>query len=498
MSITTTTGTMESRTRLVSPYTKGILTGLLCVLLSAYPNAAFETHESLLPKDSLDEVMTRGTLRVVSRINPATFVINKHGPSGIEFELARAFATHLGVELEMLPAANIGDAYAALDRGTADIAASGLSARNEGKLSYLYSSPYLEVNQQIIYRSGTRRPSSMNELVGARVMVLAQTSSADALHDAQQVLPALSWQEATRIETFEMLKKIVDSEIDYAVVKSNEFFMHQGLFPGLEVAFEIEQPEQLSWATARKDHNSRLYQTMQSFLSAYETSGDLDLLRERFFGYLPEINRRALNAFAEGVDHQLPQLEKVMRRIGKEEGVDWRLLAAISYQESHWNPQAVSRTGVVGMMMLTKATAAEVGVSDRRNMEQSLRGGARYFRELLSQVSEDIALPDRELFALAAYNMGPGHVEDARKLATLRGANSDVWADVEPQLLLLSKREWHSRTRHGYARGFETASFVNRIRQYHRFLQHYNEGGDVFQLAMGGRSNGTYFSPEKS
>ena len=497
MSITATTGTMESRTRFVSPYTKGILTGLLCALLSAYPNAAFEAHESMLPKDSLDEVMTRGTLRVVSRVNPATFVIDKHGPSGIEFELARAFAADLGVELEMLPAANIGDAYSALDRGVADIAASGLTARVEGKLSYLYSSPYLEVSQQIVYRSGTRRPSSMNDLAGARVMVLAQTSSADALRDTQHALPALSWQEATRIETFELLKKIVDGEIDYAVVKSNEFFMHQGLFPGLEVAFEIERPEQLSWATSRKRHNSRLYQTMQSFLGAYEASGDLDLLRERFFGYLPEINRRALKAFAERADRQLPRLEKVMRRIGKEEGVDWRLLAAISYQESHWNPQAVSRTGVAGMMMLTKATAAEVGVSDRRNMEQSLRGGARYFHDLLSQVSEDIAPPDRELFALAAYNIGPGHVEDARKLATLRGADPNVWAEVEPQLLLLSKREWHSRTRYGYARGFETASFVNRIRQYHRFLLHHNEGGELFQLAMGG-SSGTYFSPAKS
>ena len=498
MSITATTGTMESRTRFVSPHVRGILTGLLCAVLSAYPNAAFEAHESRLPKDSLDEVMTRGTLRVVSRVNPATFVVNEHGPSGIEYELARAFAAHLGVELEMLPAANTGDAYAALDRGTADIAASGLTARDEGRLSYLYSSPYLDVSQQIVYRSGTPRPSSMKDLVGARVMVLAQTSSADALHDAQQAIPALSWQEATRIETFEMLKKILDGEIDYAVVKSNEFFMHQGLFPGLEVAFEIEQSEQLSWATARKRQNSRLYHTMQSFLSAYEASGDLDLLRERFFGYLPEINRRALNAFAERAERQLPRLEKLMRRIGREEDVDWRLLAAISYQESHWNPQAVSRTGVAGMMMLTKATAAEVGVSDRRNMEQSLRGGARYFRELLAQVSEKIAQPDRELFALAAYNIGPAHVEDARKLATLRGANPDVWADVEQQLPLLSKREWHSRTRHGYARGFETASFVNRIRQYHRFLLHHNDGGELFQLALGGSSAGSYLSPERS
>jgi membrane-bound lytic murein transglycosylase F len=471
--------------------------GILCVVLSACPGETFQSHSSLLPRDSLDEVLARGKLRVVSRVNPATFVVDKHGPSGIEFELARAFAGQLGVELEMLPAANLGEVYSALDSGSADVAASGLSPGNSGSGSYWFSSPYLEVRQQIVYRSGTPRPASIDDLVGKRVMVLAQSSSADALAQAQAEHPDLAWMEATRIETFELLRKLMDGEIDYAVVKSNEFTMQEGLFPGIEVAFEIDRTERLSWATAERGPNARLHASMQTFLARHEVSGEMDLLRERFFGYLPEINRKALTAFAERVDSQLPRLEKVLREVGAEEGVDWRLLAAISYQESHWNPRAVSRTGVQGMMMLTRATAREVGVTDRTDVRQSLRGGARYFRTLLDEVDSAITGAEREMFALAAYNMGPAHVEDARRLARMRGGDPNTWADVEKQLPLLSQRAWRSRTQHGYARGYEAASFVNRIRQYHRFLEHHDaDVGDMLELAQ--NATGTVPLPSRS
>lgn len=484
MRITATTETLESSLRPITKTFRAALIGVLCAVLGACPNEIHRSHSGVLPQDSLDDVLARGTLRVVSRVNPATFIVDKHGPSGIEYELAREFAGSLGVRLEMLPAANIAEVYAALDNGSADMAASGLSQRDGATTPYWYSMPYMEVHQQIIRRNGTPRLDSLADLVGKRVMVLAQSSSADALRAAQQELPSLSWMEATRIETFEMLRKIVDGEIDYAVVKSNEFLMHAGLFPTLEVALELKQNERLAWATAERVPNARLHGAMQRFLADHERSGALDLLRERFFGYLPEINRHALTAFADRVETKLPRIEKMLRRIAEEEGIDWRMLAAISYQESHWNPNAVSPTGVRGMMMLTQATAREMGVSNRTDMEQSLRGGARYFLRLLDKVDQRIAPAERELFALAAYNMGPAHVQDARRIAEMRGANPDLWADVEKQLPLLTKRSWYSRTRYGYARGYETLGFVNRIRQYHRYLEHLEDGPELFELAV--------------
>ena len=468
-----------------------IASGVLTMLVLACPHASFRSDTGFsLPHDALERVRTSGTLRAVSRVNPATFVVDRYGPAGIEYELARDFAASLGVELEMIPVTTIGEAYAALDAGSADIAASGLTERRLAERPYAYSTSYLGVSQQVVYRAGTRKPASLADLVGSRVMVLAQSSSGDALRRAQASLPGLGWMESTRTDTADLLRRLTDGEIDVAVVKSHEFYMHAGLFPTLEVAFELPEPEELAWAVPETPESARLYAAMQDFLAQSEKDGELDLLRERFFGYLPDINRRALTAFADKADKQLPRLEPLMRRIAAEEGIDWHLLAAMSYQESHWNPRAVSRKGAAGMMMLTPRAASEVGVRDRSNMEQNLRGGARYFRRLMDDLEGDITPADRELFALAAYNMGPAHLADARKLASLRGANPDLWSDVEDQLPLLGKREWHVHTDYGYARGLETASFVNGVRQYHRFLEHHEnpEGLYAITVQQSGRS----------
>ena len=486
MILTSTTGTLEASPSPGNRMLRILAAGVLVTALIACPRAQWQANTGFsLPHDSLARVLASGTLRAVSRLNPATFVIDRYGPSGIELELASGFAASLGVELEMIPAATIGEAYAALDAGRADIAASGLTERRVAERAYLYSASYLGVSQQLVYRSGSPKPGSIADLVGTRVMVLAQSSSADALRRAQAALPNLGWMESTQADTPDLLRRLADGEIDAAVVKSHEFYMHAGLFPSLEVAFELPESEQLAWAVTESADNGRLYAAMQDFLHRSEQDGELDLLRERFFGYLPDINRLALNAFAARVDKQLPRLEPLMRRVAEQEGIDWRLLAAISYQESHWNPQAVSRKGASGMMMLTQRAATEVGVRDRHNMEQSLRGGARYFLGLMADLEGAIAPAERELFALAAYNMGAAHLDDARRLATLRGGSADNWTDVAEQLPLLAKREWRSHMLHGYARGLETVSFVNGVRQYHRFLEHHEDPQGLYAMTTG-------------
>jgi membrane-bound lytic murein transglycosylase F len=483
MLLTSPTGTLEAGPTVRSRMLRVFVSGVLLTLMLACPHASLPTDTGFsLPHDALARVRASGKLRAVSRVNPATFVVDRYGPAGIEYELARDFAASLGVELEMIPAATIGEAYAALDAGRADIAASGLTERRLAERPYTYSSSYLGVSQQVVFRTGTEKPSSLADIAGKRVMVLSQSSSAEALRRAQASLPGLGWMESTRTDTADLLRRLTDGEIDHAVVKSHEFYMHAGLFPAVEIAFELPEPEELAWALSESADNRRLFSAMQEFLTRREQDGGLDLLRERFFGYLPDINRKALNAFAARAEKQLPKLEPLMRRIGAEEGIDWHLLAAMSYQESHWNPSAVSRKGAAGMMMLTTRAASEVGVRDRRNMEQSLRGGARYFRKLMEELDGDISPADRELFALAAYNMGPAHLADARRLAGLRGANPDLWSDVEDQLPLLAKREWHVHTEYGYARGLETASFVNGVRQYHRFLEHHEDPAGLFAL----------------
>jgi membrane-bound lytic murein transglycosylase F len=376
------------------------------------------------------------------------------------------------------------------------MAAVSLNRPFRGPRHYHFSSPYLQIEQLIVQRSGTRKPASIADLSGRRVMVLARSAAAETLRRAQSEMPSLHPIQATRIDTFDMLRLLEAGKIDFAAVNANELYAHQGLFPSIEAAFELNAVEQMSWATLLRARNARLHLALQEFLALHERSGEMDLLRERFAGQLPDINRHALNAFARRVDKQLPRLEKLLRLIGKQEGVDWRLLAAISYQESHWNPKAVSRTGVIGMMMLTAATAGDLGVTDRGDMVQSLRGGARYFRQLQDHLPADITQPDRAWFALAAYNMGVAHLEDARILAEKQGLDPDRWSDVRRQLPLLARRDWYSRTRYGAARGYEAANFVDSVRDYHRFLVHRGQE-NPFRVAMN-LANKQGMPPERS
>lgn len=142
------------------------------------------------------------------------------------------------------------------------------------------------------------------------------------------------------------------------------------------------------------------------------------------------------------------------------------MLAAIAYQESHWDAQATSPTGVRGMMMLTKNTAQSLGITDRTDAEQSISGGVRYLQDMMSKVPESVPENERIWFALAAYNMGYAHMLDARALTAKTKGNPDSWADVKQRLPLLSQKPYYSKLTYGYARGHEAYAYVENIRKY--------------------------------
>jgi membrane-bound lytic murein transglycosylase F len=166
----------------------------------------------------------------------------------------------------------------------------------------------------------------------------------------------------------------------------------------------------------------------------------------------------------------LPQYQYYFQLAAMLYDIDWRLLAAIGYQESHWSASAVSAYGVEGIMMLTNDTADFLDVKDRTDPKQSIDGGARYFKQRLNLISDNIPEPDRTWFALASYNVGIGHLEDARQLTIQQGGNPDKWMDVKQRLPLLMEEKWHQQTKYGYARGKEPVQYVENIRSYYDLL----------------------------
>jgi membrane-bound lytic murein transglycosylase F len=174
--------------------------------------------------------------------------------------------------------------------------------------------------------------------------------------------------------------------------------------------------------------------------------------------------------FARHLQERLPRYEQTFQQAAKQHGVDWRLLAAMGYQESLWQADATSKTGVRGLMMLTQNTAQAMGVVNRLDAKQSIRGGAKYIDKIKQRLPKSVQEPDRTWLALAAYNIGGAHLADARKLAKAEGLNPDKWLDVKKMLPRLAQKKWFSKTRYGYARGGETVHFVQNIRRYYDIL----------------------------
>ncbi|WP_120993793.1 membrane-bound lytic murein transglycosylase MltF [Stutzerimonas urumqiensis] len=422
------------------------------------------------PPSQLERIQEEGVLRVITRNSPSTYFQDRNGPAGFEYELAKRFADHLGVKLKIETADSIEQAFDRLGRpGGPHLAAAGLVASDARGQRVRFTVPYLDVATQVVYRKGQRRPTRPEDLVGKRIMVLEGSHHVAELEALQAELPGLNFQRSDAVEVVDLLRMVDEGQIDATLVQSNELAMNQLYFTNIRTAFDLEGSNSVAWALPQGEDDS-LLQAANAFLAKAQENGTLQRLRERYYGHVDFLGYVGAYAFARHLQERLPRYERTFRETAKKYGIDWRLLAAIGYQESHWQPEATSKTGVRGLMMLTQRTAKAMGVTNRLDPKQSIQGGGKYFVKVHEALPDSIEEPDRTWFALAAYNVGAGHLEDARRLAKAEGLNPNKWLDVKQMLPRLSQKQWYSKTRYGYARGGEPVHFVANIRRYYDIL----------------------------
>jgi membrane-bound lytic murein transglycosylase F len=417
----------------------------------------------------LEQVLQRGSLTMLTRNGPSTYYLGPDGPTGPEVELARAFAEYLGVALEIEAATAFAQLSGMLERRQGDLIAANLTRTPEREMRFNFGPDYLETSTVVVYKRGQKRPESLADLAGRKVMVIADSSYEETLRDAQQQIPGLEWEPRADVGIEELLLAVADGAIDATLVDSNIYSLSADYYPRIEAAFTLPGKLPHAWAFPPGSDDS-LVQQARAFLQQAQQSGRLAALHEAFYAPSEGMDRVGMFHFLRQVRLRLPPLIPVFRDVAQAYDLDWRLLAAIGYQESHWDPAASSHTGVRGIMMLTESTAAQMGLTDRLDARQSIDGGARYFLRLRDRVPADIEEPDRSWMALAAYNMGLGHLDDARVLTEKQGADPDLWHEVEQRLDLLSQEKWHSQTRYGYARGHEARKFVANVRSYYEAL----------------------------
>jgi membrane-bound lytic murein transglycosylase F len=423
----------------------------------------------LFPQSHLDRVRDEGVLRVLTRNSATTYYQGPHGPAGLEYDLAAAFADYLGVKLKLETPKTLTQVLHKIRGGEADMAAAGLSVTDGRKAMLNFGTSYQRITPQLVYRVGTRAPKNLDALHGS-LEVVADSSHAERLRSLQKQHPTLSFQQTRELDSEELLNLVWEQVIDYTVADSNEVAISRRFYPELRVAFDISPPEALAWAFPPGEDRS-LVDKADEFLNGLKENGQLDRLLQRYYAYVSDFDYVGTRRYMKHIDQRLPRYQAWFEQAGKDTGVDWRLLAAIGYQESHWNPKAVSPTGVRGLMMLTRATMQQMGIDkDRHDAQASIEGGARYIARVKKRIAERIGEPDRTWMALAAYNVGYGHLEDARILAQNDGADADKWIDLKKYLPLLSQKKWYQQTRYGYARGREPVRYVENVRSYYDIL----------------------------
>ncbi|MCG8441674.1 MAG: membrane-bound lytic murein transglycosylase MltF [Caulobacterales bacterium] len=428
------------------------------------------------PADSvLAQARERGVLRVATVDGPTTYYQGPTGPTGFEHDLAGAYARDAGLKVEFIVRANTAAALKALDEGEADVAAAGLTASYKRTRTRRFSPPYQSVRERLVCGRGVDAPLRPLELSQVEVVVEAGSNYAESLALLAARGAPVRWREAEPALHWEDIVALVSAgDVDCTVLHDHVLALHKRYTPNLVEGLELPDSRVLAWALAggASYRSLDLAGDLEAWFRRRETRELLDELREKYYGFAPSQTGHADAAhFRRQVARTLPKYEELFRREGERAGVPWTLLAAISYQESHWNPRAKSPTGVRGMMMLTRPTAAELGVDNRLDPDQSVRGGARYLRRLFDRLPDTITEADRWWFAAAAYNLGLEHVRAARRLAEEHGFDPDRWADVREMLAYLEKPELYGALPEGSARGRAAQIYVRRVRDYADVLE---------------------------
>lgn len=415
----------------------------------------------------LEHIRETGRLVVLTREAPTTYYEGIEGRTGFEYEAMQRLAKSLGVETEFRIYETERALMKALAARKGHVAAAGLAVTQARRDAFALGGEYEAVRQLVACRRGLPLPKSPAELSGLAVAASRGTPAADALAAALAGVEGVNFRQENR-PVEDLLARLAEDALDCVALDSLVLRVTNPYHPEIAEAFKLPGETPYGWFLAPGSED--LAEPMRLWLAGMKKTGALTALERRFHGFLPLFDYVDIRAFKRAIKDRLPDYEKAIRRAARNHDLPWQLLAAMAYQESHWNPEARSSTGVRGFMMLTQQTAKQLGVEDRLNPNESIEAAARYLAELKTRIPESVEEPDRTWFALAAYNLGIGHVYDARALATQLGRDRDSWTDMRRVLPLLNNAAYTDGLRHGRARGGQAVHFVQQVRTYMHIL----------------------------
>jgi membrane-bound lytic murein transglycosylase F len=415
----------------------------------------------------IDPPEADGTLVVAIRETPAFFQREGDTASGYEHDLVTAFADSQGLKPKFIQAA---DPYELNDlalAGRVHLAAS-MPLGNE---ALEFSAPIRSVTQWIVGHNDVLGPERLSDLAGKTVEVLAGSPLADTLRGLDEKSRPLVV-EVPGVNEMELLARVAEHKTELAAVHGIHLDLAVNFHPELVPLLQLPGKLEFGWAFGGEGA-AALRAKADAFIAGARADGTLARLHDRYFGHIKRINAEGIARFLDDTRSKLPAWRHHFQSAQDLTGIDWRLLAALAYQESHWDPLATSPTGVRGMMMLTEDTADALRVRNRLDAQESIRAGARYLAQLVEQVPDSAKLPDRLWLALSAYNLGMGHFRGARAIAQKMKRDPDVWYEMKQVLPQLARPEIYARLKSGAARGGEAVIMVENIRSYYDVLSRF-------------------------
>ncbi len=444
-------------------------------------HSAYEPGKRIEKQSVLDKIKKTKSLNVVLLNAPSAYYIGTDGAQGFEYDLLNSYAKYLGVKLNITTANTIKEAIKFSKLPHIHITSASLTKTKEREKSFNFGPSYFEVQEQVICNRGMlgsgKFPRNIEALDGLSISVGEGTSYSETIKALQEDGYDINATLNSDLSTEELLEQVASHKIDCTIADSNIYALNQRYFPRIALAFVISEREQLAWVLA--PNSKELEADMYSWFNSFNQSGKLAQLKDHYYSYVFFFNYYDNKMFYKRVKSRLPKYKKYFNKYGKKYNIPWTLLAAQSYQESHWNPKAKSFTGVRGLMMLTLRTAKMLGVKNRLNPEQSIKGGAKHLNQMLKNVPKEVEGDNRLKFALAAYNIGMGHIKDAQVIAKRIGLNQNIWSDLKKALPLLSQKRYYKTLKHGYARGSEPVRYVDSIYDFRDILQNISEASGV-------------------
>jgi len=450
-------------------------------------NEVIEIHQNW----DLEQIKASGTLRALVVYSGTTYYLYKGRPMGYEFELLERFSDYLDVTLEIIVVENINKLFEKLNNGEGDIVAHGLTITNERKHEVSFTD-HLFLTKQVLVQKKPTNWRSMTwgklkkslvhdpvDLIGDTVSVRDKTSYKERINNLSEELGGTIYVNILpgEMATDEIVEKVAEGEIKFTIADNNIANIMATYYPALDVKVPVSFSQRIAWATRHNSQN--LLKATNNWLKEIKRQIDFNVIYNKYFKNKKYYRRRTRSNFYSLNKQQISPYDNLIKKYSKSINWDWRLLASQIYQESKFDPRVSSWAKASGLMQLMPKTAEELGVTNRANPEQSIKGGTKYLKQLWENFEHVKDSVQRIKFTMASYNCGVYHIIDAQNLANEKGLNKYQWDDnVENIVLNLNKPDYynHPIVKYGYVRGLEPYNYVKQIfERYQHYIKFINE-----------------------